>query len=83
MHCRIKSVIAQAFDRPEASIGDSADPQTIEEWDSVGHITLVSELEREFAVRLTTDEILGIRSSADVEKLLTARGLLKPQADAR
>jgi acyl carrier protein len=76
MNPRLQAVIARAFDRPVSDIGPDARPETIAEWDSVGHISLIEEVEAEFGVRLGTDEILAIHSAADLERMLTARGVL-------
>jgi acyl carrier protein len=42
--------------RPDLRIGD------IEQWDSVAHLDLMSEVEREFGVRFNLDEITSLTS---------------------
>jgi len=42
--------------RPDLKMGD------VEEWDSVAHLDLMSEIEREFGVRFDLDEITGLTS---------------------
>jgi acyl carrier protein len=42
--------------RPDLRIGD------IEQWDSVAHLDLMSEIEREFGVRFDLDEITTLTS---------------------
>lgn len=42
--------------RPDLSIGD------LEQWDSVAHLDLVSELERQFGVRFNLDEMTELTS---------------------
>jgi acyl carrier protein len=42
--------------RPDLKIGD------IEQWDSVAHLDLMSEIEREFDVRFDLDEITTLTS---------------------
>lgn len=36
--------------------------QDINEWDSVGHMTLISTLEDEFGIMMDTDDIIGFSS---------------------
>jgi acyl carrier protein len=47
---------------------------TIKEWDSVGHMALVVELETEFGVMFDTDDILGMSSVGKAREILTRLG---------
>lgn len=47
---------------------------TIKEWDSVGHMALVAELESEFDVMFDTDDILGMSTVAKAREILTRYG---------
>lgn len=76
MHPRIRLLIADAFDIPPDAVPEDASPADIELWDSVGHLNLIQAVENGFSIRLTTDEILGIRSAGDIERLLAHRRVL-------
>jgi acyl carrier protein len=55
--CIIKALKLRSEEyRPDLSIGD------IEEWDSVAHLDLMSEIEQEFDVRFDLDEITTLTS---------------------
>ena len=45
-----------------------------EAWDSVATVQIVLEVEQEFAVRFTTDEVAGVRGVADLLHLLGRYG---------
>ena len=45
--------------------------QSIPQWDSVGHMALVAEIENEFNVMLDTDDIIGM---SDVSKAIEILG---------
>ncbi len=47
----------------------------VREWDSVGHMALVAELEGTFDLMLDTDEILGLSSVAKAVELLHKHGV--------
>jgi acyl carrier protein len=71
--------LVQCFVR---ALGLSADRVTadlaynaIREWDSVGHMALVAELEGTFDLMLDTDEILGLSSVAKAVELLQKHGV--------
>lgn len=44
--------------------------QSIPEWDSMAHMSLVFELEDKFNIMLDTDDILGLNSVSAAHKLL-------------
>ena len=71
--------LVQCFVR---SLGLAADRVTddlaynaVREWDSVGHMALVAELEGTFDLMLDTDEILGLSSVAKAVELLQKHGV--------
>ena len=47
----------------------------IEEWDSIGHMTLVSELEEAFGVTFDTDDIVDFSSYEKGKKILSKLGV--------
>lgn len=49
-------------------------PDDIERWDSLQHIALVRMIEQTFGVTLTMDEMVEIRSVADIESILARHG---------
>jgi acyl carrier protein len=44
--------------------------QSIPEWDSVGHMALVAEIENTFNVTLDTDDIIGMSDMAKALEIL-------------
>lgn len=57
MEQRIKSVMAAALNIDPRSIGDDATPDTLLNWDSLRHMTLVLALEDEFGVQFSDQQI--------------------------
>ena len=54
-------------DKPAAEISRD----TVESWDSLNHLRLVTALESEYGLELTMNEITLIRNVADIEDLIT------------
>jgi acyl carrier protein len=55
--CIIKALKLRSGEyRPDLKIGD------VEQWDSVAHLDLMSEIEREFGVRFDLDDITTLTS---------------------
>jgi acyl carrier protein len=58
MQDKIKQIMSAIFEIPAKDIEDNSSPDTIEKWDSLQHINLVSSLEEEFDIRLSDEEII-------------------------
>jgi acyl carrier protein len=55
--CVVRSLQLRSGEyRPDLRIGD------VEQWDSVAHLDLISEIEREFRVRFDLDEMATLTS---------------------
>ncbi|MCK8087067.1 phosphopantetheine-binding protein [Vibrio sp. 1CM8B] len=52
-------------------INDDLKYNSIEEWDSIAHMTLVAELEGVFDVMLDTDQIIDMSSVGKAREILT------------
>lgn len=56
---KIQDVFRDVFDNEEIEITVDTVAEDIEEWDSLAHIQLVNELEKEFKIKLSAKEILS------------------------
>ena len=72
---RIKRVMARTFDIPIADIGDDAEINALPNWDSLGHMLLMLELEAEFGVSISTDDITSLLSLTLLHEYLQANGV--------
>ena len=72
---RVAKVVADVFGVPMDSVNDSRGPTDIEQWDSLGHITLVLALESEFQVRLSPDDATEMLSVASIKAVLAKCGV--------
>ena len=50
-------------------------PDDVARWNSLQHIALIRALETTFAVRLSMDEMMEIRSVGDIERVLGRHGV--------
>lgn len=72
---RVRGVVSDVFGVELDSIGDGSSPDTIDAWDSLGHITLVLALESEFDVSLSPEDALDMLSVALIQRILAEKGL--------
>jgi acyl carrier protein len=66
----------QAFAIERAMVTLKLAYQSIPEWDSVGHMVLVAEIENIFNITLDTDEIIGMSDVAKAIDILQKRGVV-------
>ncbi|MGY4383048.1 acyl carrier protein [Pedobacter sp. UYP24] len=73
MEQRIKNVMASVFDLNEDEINDNASPDTIEQWDSLRHMQLITGLEEEFNVTIKDDEIIEMLNYKLIHDILKSK----------
>jgi acyl carrier protein len=54
---KLKEIIADTFDIDEDEITSELTSESVERWDSLNHLRLVTALEDEFDIKLTMDEV--------------------------
>lgn len=59
------------------SIQPDSSPETVPGWDSLAHLGLVSELEREFRIELLPDEAMEMVNVRIIAEILMARGVIR------
>lgn len=57
------------------SITDSTRPEDIESWDSFNGLVLVTELEKNFKVKFSLEEVVAVKNVGDIKKILRHHGL--------
>lgn len=67
--------VARVFGYDVATIDDATSPATVPEWDSLGHVTLVIDLESTYGVSFTPDETMSLTSVGAIKLALASRGL--------
>jgi acyl carrier protein len=72
---KLRSCFSRSLGINQERVTDDLAYNTIKEWDSVGHMALVVELEGEFDVMFDTDDILGMSSVAKAREILTRYGV--------
>jgi acyl carrier protein len=73
---RVRKVFADVLGISPGVITDETSPDNTSQWDSMAAMSLVVAIEDEFDVRLSTAEIVSMRSIAIVKKVLTAKGVV-------
>lgn len=66
MDDQVKAVLSQVLEVPVEVLVDSASQQTIANWDSMRHLSLVLALEQTFGVTFDDDQIPAMKTVGDV-----------------
>ena len=56
------------MDVPESEINEQSSPENIESWDSFHGLVLVDELENNFNVKFTIEEIADVQNVGDIKR---------------
>ena len=71
MEDKIDEVISNIFGTPLNEINGQSSPDTIENWDSINHMKLITALEEEFDVEFTDEEILEMQNVKLIKYILS------------
>jgi len=72
---RLNKILSRLLSIEESTINDQTSPKNVESWDSFNGLMLVSELENEFKVRFTMDEVTSVKCVKDIKESLMKHGV--------
>lgn len=75
MSDRLNNVFAEVLGVPVEKITDDTSPENTPQWDSVQAMNLVVGIEEAFNVKLSTREIVSMRSVGLARKVIRAKGI--------
>ena len=75
MSKKLYQIIGKILDVPVSEINDESSPETIENWDSFNSLMLADELESEFNISFTLDEIIDSANVTAIKKHLKNHGV--------
>lgn len=70
-----EQVVGKVFGVDARSVTDATSNTTLPEWDSLGHMTLVVELETTYGVSVSPDDALAMTDVAAIKRVLASRGV--------
>ncbi len=56
----LRELFAEVFEVAPESVADAASPETLDSWDSFGHMRLITSIEERFGISLSMDQVLDI-----------------------
>ena len=71
----VRDIFAEVLGIPSDTINDDTSPENTPKWDSLQAMNLVVALEEAFKVRLSTKDIVSMRTVGLVRKVLRNKGV--------
>ena len=72
---KLTRLLSKILKIDESQIEDGLTQNSTSTWDSMNHLLLVAEIEKEFQVRLTTSEVVNMDSVKSVKEVLKNHGV--------
>ena len=72
---KFHAAVSAVLGVPAEDVTDEVSSETVDTWDSLNHINLISALEQEFGVTLPTESMAGAQSVGSLRQLLTRCGV--------
>lgn len=72
---KLNEILSQVLGIKEEDIKDDTSPDNVENWDSFNGLMLVSELESNFGIKFTMDEVLEVKKVSEIKKALERHGV--------
>lgn len=67
---KVKKIVAKVLEIPVDKVLDNSSQKTIQNWDSLAHLNLVMELEKEFDIAFDTQEVFTMETVEEICKLV-------------
>ena len=70
---QLQEIFRDVFDREALTISQDTTADDVEGWDSIAHVSLVVEIQREFGVTLVLQEIQAMKTVGDMIVLIARK----------
>ena len=71
----VEEVVARVFNLDPSEVTDQSSKETIAEWDSMGHLSLITGLEEEFKVSFAIADAMEMSSVQQIKSILKDYGV--------
>ena len=70
---KFNKIVGKIFNLKIEDIKDSMSSKDIPDWDSMNYLLFIADLEKEFDVAFTMDEVLNAKSLGEIKALVKAK----------
>ena len=76
MDVRLEKVLRNVFPIEADVIDENWTSDDIPEWDSIGHLNLIMEIQKEFNVKIEIEEMFEVEKLSDITRILKIKKVL-------
>jgi acyl carrier protein len=69
----LQPIFQDVLDQPDLIITRESNAQTVEDWDSLAHINLVTSIERHFKIKFALSELQGLKNVGEMTDLIATK----------
>jgi acyl carrier protein len=69
----LQAIFRDVFDQPNLVITRESNASTVEDWDSLTHVNLVTAIEKRYKVKFALGELQDLKDVGDLADLLTKK----------
>ena len=70
---KLSDIFKVLFNRPDLELNDNLTAKDVPGWDSFNHVNLILNIEEEFSVRFSNDEVGGMQNVGNLKVLLASK----------
>jgi len=70
---RLTRVFREVFDDQAIVVQPDMTARDVEKWDSLSHVDMIILVEEEFAIRIPTLEVMGLKNVGDLVRIIRAK----------
>jgi acyl carrier protein len=71
----LEELVAEVLDVDPASLDDATSPGSLDRWDSLAHVELITTVEETYDIVLTTSEMRDAKSLGELRRILQSKGV--------
>ena len=73
VYAKLNEVFRDVFDDDSITVGPKTTATDIEDWDSLEHITLMTDVQKKFKVKFTMGEISSMKNVGEMADIIAKR----------
>lgn len=70
---QLQPIFQNVLDQPELVITRQSDASSVEDWDSLAHVNIVTAIERHFKIKFALGELQELKNVGDMVDLIKAK----------
>ena len=70
---QVQSIFRDILDQPQLVLTRESNANTVEDWDSLSHVNLVTAIERHFKIKFALGELQELKNVGDMIDLIQAK----------